>query len=140
MAIKTYKGLFKALNKNIDIAVENTCNRLLGSLQEIIETEFYDAFEPDYYSRTLRFWRSAISKMVSKCCGQVLMDESKMNYNDFWTGEKQIYAASIGSHGNIITNETKQHRFWEVFEEFCEENTMDILKEELKKKGVNVKN
>ncbi len=139
MAIKTYKGLFKALNKNIDTAVENTCNRLLGSLQEIIETEFYDAFEPDYYPRTFSFWKSAISKMVGKARGQIFMDESMMDYNEFWTGEKQIYAASIGSHGGIITDETKQHRFWEVFEEFCEDNTLEILREELKRNGINVK-
>lgn len=140
MAFKTYNGLFKAMNKNMNIAVQNTCNRLLGSLQEIIETEFYDIFEPDYYSRTFSFWRSAISKMVSKSCGQILMDESKMNYNEFWTGEKQIYAASIGSHGGIITDETRQHRFWKVFEEFCEDNALGILKEELGKQGIKVKN
>ncbi len=58
------------MNKNINIAVENTYNRLLGSLQEIIETEFYDMFEPDYYSRTLSFWRSATSKMVKKLVGR----------------------------------------------------------------------
>lgn len=139
MAVKTYKGLFKALNKNIDIAVENTCNRLLGSLQQIIETEFYDTFEPDYYSRTFSFWRSAISKMVGKARGQVFMDESKMDYNEFWTGEKQIYAASIGSHGGIVTDETKEHKFWEVFEEFCEFHAIDLLKEELRKQGLNVK-
>lgn len=139
MAFKTYKGLFKALNKNIDIAVENTCNRLLGSLQEIIETEFYDVYEPDFYSRSLSFWRSAVSKMVGNARGQIFMDESKMDYNEFWTGERQILAASIGSHGGIITNETREHRFWEVFEEFCEENLIGIFKEELDKQGIKVK-
>ena len=34
MAIKTYKGLFKALNKNIDIAIENTAKILLEKLKE----------------------------------------------------------------------------------------------------------
>lgn len=131
------------LKKQFDIAcgkaVENTCNRLLGSLQQIIDEEFYDVFEPDYYSRTFQFWRSATTKMITQNCGQIFMDKDKMNYNDFWTGEKQIYAASIGSHGGIITDETKEHRFWEVFISFCQDNTIKILKEELRKQGIKIK-
>ena len=66
------------------------------------------------------------------------MDKSAMNYNNFWTGEKQIFAASTGSHGGWVTDETKEHRFWEVFIEFCKHHAIDILKEELRKQGLNV--
>ncbi len=131
------------LKKQVDIAcgkaVENACNRLLGSLQQIIDEEFYDVFDPEYYHRTYQFWRSAITKMLTQTCGQVFMDKSAMNYNNFWTGEKQIYAASIGSHGGFVTDETKEHRFWEVFIEFCKLHAIDILKKELRKQGLNVK-
>ena len=131
------------LKKQVDIAcgkaVENACNRLLGSLQQIIDEEFYDVFDPEYYHRTYQFWRSAITKMLTQTCGQVFMDKSAMNYNNFWTGEKQIYAASIGSHGGFVTDETKEHRFWEVFIEFCKLHAINILKEELRKQGLNVK-
>jgi hypothetical protein len=136
---KTYISLVSAMNKNISIAVENACNRLLGTLQELIDTEFYDTFEPDYYRRTYQFWRSATAKMLSKNCGQVFMDKSKMDYNSFWTAEKQLYHANIGSHGGITTNETREHRFWEAFEEYCEQNALNILKEELRKQHINVK-
>lgn len=131
------------LKKQVDIAcgkaVENACNRLLGSLQEIIDTEFYDVFEPTFYKRSMQFWRSATTKMLSQNCGQIFMDEYKMDYNDFWTGEKQIRAAAIGSHGGWVTDETKEHRFWETFITFCEEHAIDILKEELRKQHINVK-
>ena len=44
------------LKKQVDIAcgkaVENACNRLLGSLQQIIDEEFYDVFDPEYYHST----------------------------------------------------------------------------------------
>lgn len=129
----------KMINVVCDKAVENACNRLLGSLQQIIDEEFYDVFDPEYYNRTYQFWRSAITKMLNQTCGQVFMDKSAMNYNNFWTGEKQIRAASIGSHGGWVTDETKEHRFWEVFIEFCEENCVAILLEELRKQGLNVK-
>lgn len=130
------------LKKQVDIAcskaVENACNRLLGSLQEIIDTEFYDVFEPDFYKRTYQFWRSATTKMLNQNCGQIFMDKTAMNYNSFWTGERQLQEAAIGSHGGWITAETKEHRFWEVFIEFCEEYCIDILKEELKKQGLKI--
>lgn len=136
---KSYSALVSAMNKNITIAVENACNRLLGSLQDIIDTEFYDVFEPDYYKRTYQFWRSATTRMLNQNCGEVFMDKSAMNYNSFWNGEKQLYAASIGSHGGWITDETKEHRFWEAFLDFCENNALNILKEELRKQHINVK-
>lgn len=135
--IKTPNDL-KKINVVCGKAIENACNRLLGSLQQIIDEEFYDVFEPDYYHRTYQFWRSATTKMLTKTCGQVFMDKSAMKYNSFWTGEKQLLAANIGSHGGIITDETKEHRFWEVFIDFCKENCINILKEELRKQGLNI--
>jgi len=136
---KTYSALVSAMNNNITIAVENACNRLLGNLQQIIDKEFYDVFEPEYYHRTYQFWKSATTKMLNENCGEIFMDHSAMNYNNFWNGEKQLYAASIGSHGGWITYDTASHRFWEVFLDFCENNAINILKEELQKQHINVK-
>lgn len=131
------------LKNHVDVAcgraVESACNRLLGHLQRIIDEEFYDVFEPDYYHRTYQFWKSATTKMLTQNCGQIFMDKNVMNYNSFWTGEKQLYHANIGSHGGLITNETREHRFWEVFIEFFETNAISILKEELRKQGLHVK-
>ena len=137
--IKNMNDLKKQVDAACNKAVENACNRLLGSLQQIIDEEFYDVFEPDFYKRSYQFWKSATTKMLTQNCGQVFMDKSAMNYNDFWTGEKQIRAASIGSHGGWVTDETKEHRFWEVFIQFCELHAIDILKEELGKQGLNIK-
>lgn len=67
------------------------------------------------------------------------MDKSKMDYNTFWTGEIQLQAANIGSHGGIITDETRKHKFWVVFINFCQENAVKILKEELLKCGIPLK-
>lgn len=136
---KTYSALVAVMNNSINIAVQNACNRLLGKLQELIDTEFYDVFEPNYYKRTYQFWQSATTKMLNQNCGEIFMDASKMNYNSFWTGEKQLQAASIGSHGGYVTDETKQHRFWEEFIKYCDSHAVDILREELKKQGIITK-
>lgn len=131
------------LKKQVDIAcgkaVEITCNRLLGTLQQLIDTEFYDVFMPDFYERTYQFWESATTEMLNQTCGKVFMDKSKMDYNSYWTAERQLLAANIGSHGGIVMDETKEHKFWEAFIEFCEKYTIDILKEELIKQNLKIK-
>jgi|InofroStandDraft_1065614.scaffolds.fasta_scaffold80313_2 hypothetical protein len=137
--VKTINDLKIQIDNACNKAVENACNRILGSLQQIIDEEFYEMFEPEYYSRTYQFWHSATTKMLNHACGKVFMDQDAMNYNDFWTGEKQLYHASIGSHGGWVTDETQEHRFWDVFIEFCEMNAIDILKQELSKQGLNIR-
>lgn len=131
------------LKKQVDIAcskaVENACNRLLGALQQLIDSEFYDVFTPDFYKRTYQFWESATTEMLNQTCGKVFMDKSKMNYNSYWTAERQLLAANIGSHGGVITDETKEHKFWEAFIDFCEKYAVNILKDELKKQGLKIR-
>lgn len=122
-----------------DMAIENACNRLLGALQKIIIDEFYEIFEPDFYIRSYQFWKSATTDMLNKNIGIIFMDDTAMNYNSYWTGKKQLLAASIGSHGGWVTDETKEHRFWEVFEKYCAENAIQILKEELSNVELKVK-
>lgn len=139
VAIRNTNDLKKQVDSICSKSIENACNRLLGSLQQIIDEEFYDTFDPLYYHRTYQFWKSAITKMLNRNCSAIFMDETRMNYNDFWTGEKQLYAANIGSHGGIITEGTKSHRFWDKFVEFCETHAVNILKEELQKQGLNVR-
>lgn len=138
-AVKNISDMKILINSACNKAVENACNRILGHLQQIIDEEFYDVFEPEYYHRTYQFWRSATTKMLKQAYGQVFMDRDAMNYNNFWTGEKQLHHANIGSHGGWITDETKEHRFWDVFIEFCRENCIDILLEELQKQGLCIR-
>ena len=134
---KTYSALVSAMNKNINIAVENACNRLLGTLQQLIDTEYYDQFEPDYYKRTYQFWRSATTKMLTQNCGEIFMDEDAMNYGTYWDGELQLQFASRGYHGTTAIQ--TEGRFWQTFLDFCEQNAVSILKEELIKRGIKVK-
>ena len=134
---KTYSALVTAMNKNINIAVENACNRLLGTLQQLIDTEYYDQFEPDYYKRTYQFWRSATTKMLTQNCGEIFMDEDAMNYGTYWDGELQLQFASRGYHGTTAIQ--TEGRFWQTFLDFCEQNAVKILKEELIKQGIQVK-
>lgn len=118
-------------------AVEKTCYRLLGTLQQIIDSEYYDQFEPDFYTRTYVFWKSATIKMLNLNCGEIFMDESTMDYGAYWNGEIQLQFASRGFHGS--TEIQTKGRFWDSFVEFCENNAINILKSELRKQGITIK-
>lgn len=123
--------------ESCEMAVQNTCNRLLGVLQEMIETEYYDQFEPDVYKRTYQFWESATAEMITKTCGRIFMNKDAMNYGNYWSGKKQLFYANQGYHGgkDIKT----EGMFWKSFVEYCNANAEDILREELKLQGINAK-
>ena len=133
----TMVSLEKYIESACEKAVENACNRLLGTLQELIDTEYYDQFEPDYYKRTYQFWKSATTKMLTKNCGEIFMDEDAMDYGSYWDGECQLQFASRGYHGTTAIQ--TEGRFWDSFIDFCEKNASKILKEELVKQGLTIK-
>ena len=120
-------------------AVKNACDRLLGKLQEIIDEEYYDVFDPERYKRTYQFWESATSEMLSNTCGQVFMNPNAMHYKPGWSGEAQIDSAAKGLHGGWDYEGVSDHKYWEVFMDYCERNAVKILKEELKAQGIPVK-
>lgn len=124
-------------------AVNNTCNRLLGELQKLIISEFYDVYDTDTYKRTYQFYKSALTKMLTLTCGEIFMDANKINYpfsghGWSWDGERQLQAANKGVHGGWSTEESLKHRYWESFEKYCDHHALKILKEELNKQGISV--
>lgn len=136
------------MNKFLDTAcnkaVENACNRLLGKLQELIMSEYYDSYDPTKYQRTFQFYESAMTEMLSTTCGQIFMNPDKMNYpftgrGWSWDGATQIYEANQGSHGGWSTDESRKHRYWDEFEAYAEKNALKILKQELKSQGLEIK-
>ena len=131
---KTTVELQNYLEKACAVAVENACNRLLGTLQELINTEYYDQFEPDFYNRSYQFWKSATVKMLNSNMGEIFMDKSAMNYGSYWNGECQLEFASRGYHGTTAIQ--TEGRFWDSFSDYCEKNAVNILREELTKQGI----
>ena len=126
-----------AMEQCCTVAIQNACEILLAELQRLIRSEFYDQYTPTMYNRTYQFLESATKEMVTDLCGRVFMDAGRMNYLEpHWTGETQLEAANRGSHGNFITTEG---RYWDSFMEYCNANALNILKQELRKQGLNVR-
>lgn len=127
----------RRMEKFCGIAIENTCQILLGVLQDYIMSEYYDKYDPEYYNRTYQFWKSAVTKMVKANCGQIFMNKDAMDYNDYWDGETQLYMADAGFHGSVDIY--RKGHFFKKFISYCEDHAIDILKSELKKQKIKVK-
>lgn len=128
-------------------AVENACNRLLGVLQDFIMSEYYDSSVYETtgkYRRTMQFYNSAMTEMLSETCGKIFMNPDAMNYpfsgyGWSWDGATQIYEANEGSHGGWTSEESIKHRYFDEFEKYCDKNAVNILREELAKQGIKTK-
>ena len=126
-----------AMEQCCTVAIQNACEILLAELQRLIRSEFYDQYTPKMYNRTYQFLESVTKEMVTDLCGRVFMDAGRMNYLEpHWTGEVQLEAANNSIHGGIRVN---GGRFWDSFMEYCNANALNILKQELREQGLNVK-
>ena len=147
--IKNLNDLKKQVENACNKAVENAANILLKKLQEYIDEDYYKLYYPERYIRTKEFYRSAIANMIGKSTATVGIDELYMSYQypakytyldgtaGHWTGEDQVYMADASYHGNF--NIYRDGHFWKDFENYANENAIDILKTELRKQGLNVK-
>lgn len=139
MATKTFTG-FVSMKNGIESActkaVENACGRLLGTLQQLIMSEFYDLYSPEKYQRSYSFYESATTKMLNSLTGEIFMDADSMDYGSYWDGETQLYMADAGFHGSADIYE--DGHFWQEFILFCQKNAKNILREELIKQGIKL--
>lgn len=141
MLTKTFKTMItleKYVENKCEEAVKISCNRLLGTLQELIISEYYNKYDPVQYKRSFDFYRSAMVETLSPICGKVFMNPSEMNYIN-WDGLTQIIKANDGVHGGWATEESLTGHYWDEFLKYCEKNAIRILKEELKKQGLIIK-
>lgn len=157
MATKTFTtmvGLENYIESKCTIAVENAAKRLQEKLVEIIDSEYYQQYDPEYYiPRSYEFLKSAVSKMINPQTASIGIDDEYFNYEyparymmfengggtdrsvlGHWTGEDQVMMASQGYHGTY--NIRTEGRFWESFIDYCEANAVSILREELSKVGI----
>ena len=141
--------LQKHMESACSIAVKNASDRILEELQKCISEDYYMQYSPNYYERTYTFYKSAVAKLLNDHESEIGISDLYMNYEypakykllngdtGHWTGADQTNMAASGYHGTYYIQ--TEGRFWDSFIEFCEKNAINILKEELKKQGINVK-
>jgi len=117
-------------------AIRHAMQICVAKLREIIDEEYYDQYEPLVYSRTRSFYRSALATLLSPMSAEIAMNEDKMNYGNYWDGETQLEMASRGYHGTAYIQ--TEGRFWQAFEEWMDDNAINVLKHELEKQGLKL--
>lgn len=140
MAVKTFSTMVefkKMIEPLITKAIDGASKKILDKLRDYIMEEYYDKYSPMVYSRTMQFYDSAKSMLLSPTSAQIYMDADSMNYGSYWDGETQLYMADAGFHGHASI--FREGFFWKSFIEWCDENAVKILKEELKKQGLNIR-
>lgn len=140
MAIRTYKGLVKALEKNINAAVKETADEMKEKLYECIDEQYYHdpEFYPNFYKRTETFLSSAAMRMLSSNSAEIYVDIEGMHYKNEFNSWQIVSWASESKHGSDYY-QTETTDFWTTFLDWCNNNLMSILKRNLMKHGLQVK-
>lgn len=137
--MKTFSAIIELtdyLESACQKAIYNASGRLLSILQQYIEEDYYDLYEPRFYERTFQFYDAAVANMLSSNSAEILMDDTLMDYSGDWSGMKQIDMANKGFHGR--KDIYRDGHYWQDFEEFCNGHAIEILKEELIKQGLHI--
>ena len=136
MIVRSYTALVNELNNRVSIAIENVAKEMVNRLREYLIEDFYNMYDPQEYKRTYQLQDAPTYEMLSKNMAQVFIDMDSMQYRDA-TGRDVATLASLGFHGNL--NIFRPGFFWADFLNWADENVPRLLKEELKKQGLNVK-
>jgi hypothetical protein len=137
MATKTFTSFAqgkKILEKSISIAVKNTALIMTETLKEFISEDFYELYTPKFYIRSYDFLNSAVYNLLSSTSAEIKMDETMMDYGEYWDGETQLFMADAGYHGNASIY--RDGHFWKDFMNWCNANVTIILRDELEKQGI----
>jgi hypothetical protein len=142
MGVKTFTSMVQLqamIEPLITKALMSTSRILVEKLRESIDSQYYkdSMFSPNIYRRTYRFLDSASYQLLGKNMAQIFVDDDSMSYYNGFDPEQVIEWAGESKHGADYY-QTDTEDFWSVFENYCEENAIRILREELQKAGLKL--
>lgn len=119
------------------LAVENTAKTAGEKLKECIKEQYYDdpGFYPDVYKRTEQFLGHAAYQLLSNNTAKIYVDTDGMHYKNNFDPWQVVSWASESKHGADYY-QTDTADFWTVFTDWCNENLINILKDQLRKYGL----
>ena len=136
----TFVQLEKMLQPQITKAVKSAAERISKKLKECIDEQYYKdpEFYPNVYRRTETFLESATYSMLSGNTAEIFIDGDGMHYRNGFDPWQVVSWAAQSMHGAEYY-QTGTQDFWSAFMEWSDKNVIRILKEELRKQGLNVK-
>ena len=142
MASKTFTtmvGLENYIESVCALAVKNAAKIICDKLKECINEQYYNDpyFYPNVYQRTETFLQSATYDLLSNNSAMIYVDGDGMHYQNGFDSWQVVEWASQSQHGADYY-QTNTIDFWTTFMEWCDGNVVNILRQELKKAGINV--
>ena len=133
---KTFVAVEDYLESACEKAIKNVASVVRDKLEDFILEDFYNQYSPLFYDRTYMFLKSPKYNLLNKTTAEVFIDTDVMNYLGI-SGEEQATMASYGFHGSVDI--FRPGYYWTDFINYCDNNVPKLIKEELKKQGINVK-
>lgn len=120
-------------------AIRHASQRICAQLKLCIDEQYYKdpLFYPNVYRRTETFLKSATYTLLNSKSSKIYVDGDGMSYKNNFDPWQIVDWASESKHGADYYQTTTKD-FWSTFIEWCDENAINILKEELKKKGITL--
>lgn len=136
---KTMEQLQAALNKSISIAVEKTAKEAEDMLKKCVNEQYYKdpGFYPNVYERTETFLYSVAMTTINNKA-DIYIDINGMHYKNGFSPWQVVSWASESKHGAEYY-QTGTEDFWSRFIDWCNENLIKILKENIQKQGIRFK-
>ena len=117
-------------------AVQETAKIVRDKLEEFINEDFYSTYKPLFYDRTYMFLKSPKFNLLDSKTAELFIDTDVMHYLGI-SGEDVANLASYGFHGSIDI--FRPGFYWTDFINWCDENVRRLIKENLKKQGLQIK-
>ena len=133
---KTTVDIQNYLESACEKAIQNVAKVVRDKLEEFIKEDFYSMYKPLFYDRTYSFLKSPKYNMLNKNSAEVFVDTDVMHYLGI-SGEDVAEMASYGFHGSIDI--FRPGFYWTDFIKWCDDNVQNLMKEELRKQGLNIK-
>ena len=136
---KTRVEFQKHIESICEKAIEETAMTAKEKLFESIESQYYNdsEFYPNLYERTYEFLNSATYHLLSSDKAEIYIDIDGMHYGNNFSPWQVVSWASESKHGADYL-QTNTPDLWTIFIEWCNSNLIKLLKENLKKYGLNI--
>lgn len=121
-------------------AIQETAETVKNELYRCVDEQYYNDphFYPNVYQRTEEFLSHVAYQMLSSNSAEVYVDVEGMHYKNGFDPWQVVSWASESKHGADYY-QTDTEDFWSTFIDWCNDNLINILKNNLKKYGLTVK-
>lgn len=121
-------------------AVKDTAQVAKEMLYQCVDEQYYGdpKFYPNVYQRTEEFLSHITSQLLSSNSAKVYIDIDGMHYKNGFSPWQVVSWASESKHGADYY-QTDTMDFWTRFIEWCNDNLVNLLKNNLRKYGLKIK-